>query len=124
MNNELGPEFANAIRLILTVAKWIEDPEAGQKIRKLQAQSASAMEFAKMVNPTTEEISRSPKKGTCPTCGNQYSFKGEVGGIRRHGKSGNCFSDTQMAAEIIPAVRLIACLGDMANGDSGGESSE
>lgn len=119
------PEFENAIKVLLEIAKLVTDPNAEQKIKKMQQAITAPIEWAAKVNPTTEERDRSPEKGTCPTCGRQYTFTGEMGGIRRHGRSGKCVHDKQMAAEIIPAVWLIADLGDETgdrnHGDNGTE---
>lgn len=109
----------NAIKLIQQIARLMSDPDAGQELRSLQDRISERMAYAEKLAPEPGQVERSPEKGTCPTCGKPYAFKGDVGGIRRHGKTGRCFTDTQMAAELIPAIRLIASLGDTANGDSG-----
>lgn len=107
------------------IAKLVTDPFGAQKLKAIQAAIQGQLEWGQNFN-RVEGDEKAPEKGTCPTCRKPYLFKGELGGIRRHGK-GDCYMHTQMAAEIIPAVRLIAGLGDIPDdGNSHGtrESNE
>lgn len=119
MTNNHG--FETAMETVRMIAKLVSDPFGAQKLKAMQAAVQSQMDWARNFNRVEGE-EKAPDKGTCPTCGKQYIFKGELGGIRRHGK-GECYMHTNMAAEIIPAVRLIAALGDIPDdGNSHGTS--
>lgn len=104
----------NALGFIRHAITMLSDPAVIARLKVLQAEANGTMDWVKRFEPV-EGYEREPKRGTCPTCGNQYTFTGDQGGIRRHGK-GRCSLDRQMAAEIVPAVLLIAGLGDKTEG--------
>lgn len=110
------------VRAILAVAQIMNDPDAAQKLKAIQKSIVEPLNYARQVNPTGDEVSKAAERGTCPTCGREYAFKGESGGIRRHGRNGKCVTDNQMAAELIPAILLIASLGGNENGANDGST--
>lgn len=117
-------ELENALGFLRHAIETLTDPRVIARLKMLQAETDGTMDWVKRFEPVPG-YENEPKRGTCPTCGNQYTFKGDQGGIRRHGK-GRCSLDTQMAAEIIPAVLLISQLGEVGaegNSDDGTQQS-
>lgn len=94
----------------------LTDPVVMARVKLLQAEADGTLEWAERFAPV-EGYERAPERGTCPTCLKTYTFAGDLGGLRRHGK-GKCALDTQMAEELIPAVFLIAELGDKEGAES------
>lgn len=109
------PKFDRAIEAVRAIAELLTGPEGGARLRLLRAEIQSYMDWQDRNQPEPGQLENAAERGTCPTCGKTYKFKGEEGGIRRHGQ-GKCYTDTQMAREIIPAVLLIAELGDRDDG--------
>lgn len=106
-------ELEGALEFLRDAIKTLTDPRVMARLKYLQAEADGTIHWAEQFNPV-EGDEKTPERGTCPTCGKAYVFKGDQGGIRRHGK-GRCAIDTQMAAEIIPAVLLISQLGEVAD---------
>jgi hypothetical protein len=105
-------ELASALLFLKDAIDTLADPRVMARLKYLQAEANGTMHWVEQFNPV-EGYERAPERGTCPTCGKLYTFKGDQGGIRRHGK-GRCSLDNQMAAEIVPAVLLISQLGEVA----------
>lgn len=91
--------------------KTLTDPRVMARLKYLQAEADGTVWWVNQFSPVPG-YEKTPERGTCPTCGKVYTFKGDQGGIRRHGK-GRCSLDNQMAREIIPAVLLISQLGEV-----------
>lgn len=104
-------DLNNALEFIRHTLNALTDPRVMARLKYLQAEADGTVWWAEQFNPV-QGYEKTPERGTCPTCGKPYTFKGDQGGIRRHGK-GRCSLDNQMAAEIIPAVLLISQLGEV-----------
>lgn len=98
--------LADAMQFVAEVIRLASDPVARARLRLLQAEVDGTADWLRRFDPV-EGYEKEATKGTCPTCGRQYAFAGDQGGLRRHGK-GRCALDTQLAEELAPAVWLIA----------------
>ena len=108
-------EFRQALKFIAKVIDMAADPDAMVRLGMLKAEADGTLEWLRQFDPV-EGYENEAKKGTCPTCGGKYTFAGDLGGLRRHKRQGRCALDVQMAAEIVPAVLLIAELSDSEEG--------
>jgi hypothetical protein len=104
-------ELQSALDFLRDAINTLTDPRVMARLKYLQAEADGTIRWAEQFAPV-EGYEKTPERGTCPTCGRTYTFVGDQGGIRRHGK-GRCSLDTQMAAEIVPAVLLISQLGEV-----------
>lgn len=105
-------ELEGALEFLRDAIKTLTDPRVMARLKYLQAEADGTVWWVEQFSPVPG-YEKTPERGTCPTCGKVYTFKGDQGGIRRHGK-GRCSLDNQMAAEIVPAVLLISQLGEVA----------
>lgn len=104
-------ELEGALEFLRDAIRTLTDPRVMARLKYLQAEADGTIHWVEQFAPV-EGYEKTPERGTCPTCGRTYTFVGDQGGIRRHGK-GRCSLDTQCAAEIVPAILLISQLGEV-----------
>lgn len=112
-------DIHDAVAFVQGVMKIVTDPTMPGKLRLLEAALKDSVNRA--VGEPPEAEMKTAVRGTCPTCGREYGIK-QNGALRRHG-TGHCYMFDQLPQEIIPAVFLLADLGNAPEGTSYGEDN-